>query len=120
MHFADSHNGCIAVFQIDGTFHQAIGKGVLGKPHDVCVDNQIAVADMGHRCVYIFTITGDYVMKYTSTFGQLHRPHCLTIFNNLTFVVDSYNHKVLAVGFVCTTLALDPPDVAKSDLHHKL
>ena len=106
VYIADSHNGCIAVFQTDGTFHRAIGKGLLGKPHDVCVDTQIAVVDMGHKCVYIFTITGDYLMKYTSTRhcpGQLRRPHCLTVFNNLTFVVDSYNHKVLAfnISGVC-------------------
>ncbi|XP_065908183.1 tripartite motif-containing protein 2-like [Dysidea avara] len=99
VYIADSHNGCIAVFQTDGKFHRAIGKGVLGKPHDVCVDNQIAVADMGHKCVYIFTITGDYLMKYSSTrhySGKLYRPHCLTMFNSFIFVVDSYNHKVLA------------------------
>ena len=94
MYIVDSHNGCIAVFQIDGKFW---------KPHDVYVDNQIAVADMGHKCVHIFTITRDYLMKYTSIkqcSGQLHRPHCLTMLNSLTFVVDSYNHKVLAFG-VC-------------------
>ena len=79
-YIADSHNGCIVVFQTDGTFHQAIGKSLLGKPHDVCIDNQIAVADMGHKCVHVFTITGDYLMKYTSTrycSGQLYRPHCV-------------------------------------------
>jgi len=35
------------------TFRCVIGEGILGEPHDVCVDNHTAVPDVNHKFVYI-------------------------------------------------------------------
>ena len=55
--------GHISVFQTNGQFSHFIGKGRLGSPHDVTVNNndQLLVADNRHHCIYTFTLDGNYV-----------------------------------------------------------
>ena len=75
------------------TFHCVIGKSLLGKPHDVYDDDHIAVPDMNHKFVYVFTATGDYFIYYMSTrhsFRLLHWPQCLAEYKGFKFGENSY------------------------------
>jgi len=95
VYVADSHNKRISVFKTDGRFQCTIGSGILSKPYDVSIDDQkyVVVADMGHKCVYVFTSHGDLCSKYGM--GQFQQPQCLTIFNGFTYVIDSFKHKLM-------------------------
>ena len=77
-------NQRISVFHTDGQFSHIIGKGQLGQPYDVTVNtnNQLLVADYSHHCIYIFTLDGNYVSKFTSqgsNRGILFKPISLSI-----------------------------------------
>ena len=76
-------NHRISVFHTNGQFSHIIGKGQLGQPYDVTVNtnNQLLVADANHDCIYIFTLDGNYVSKfssYGSDKGQLSSPYGVT------------------------------------------
>ena len=98
VHVADTGNSRIAVFQNNGTFCGTIGTSYLSQPHDVAISDHLFVADVGHHCVYKFTIDGHYVDKFGDpgmNWGQLCQPRSLAIDSEgYIFVADTYNQRV--------------------------
>ncbi|XP_065917708.1 E3 ubiquitin-protein ligase TRIM71-like [Dysidea avara] len=98
VYVADTGNSRIAVFQNNGTFCGTIGTSYLSQPHDVAISDHLFVADVGHRCVYKFTIDGHYVDKFGDpgmNWGQLCQPRSLAIdAEGYIFVADTYNQRV--------------------------
>ena len=97
---AESINHRISVFHTNGQFSHIIGKGQLGQPYDVTVNtnNQLLAADISHHCIYIFTLDGNYISKFTSCGsdrGQLSDPRSLTTdLYGFILVADTGNNRV--------------------------
>ena len=93
-------NHRISVFHTNGQFSHIIGKRQLGEPYDVTVNtnNQLLVTDCSHHCIYMFSLDGNYVSKFTSygsDRGQLSYPYgIITDLYGFTLVAENTNNRV--------------------------
>ncbi|XP_065892047.1 tripartite motif-containing protein 2-like [Dysidea avara] len=93
-------NKRISVFQCDGQFFHIIGLGHLISPHDVVInsDELLLISDMGHHCVYMFTIDGTYISKFGipgADRGQINNPNGIAVdVSGLIFITEDANHRV--------------------------
>ena len=80
VYVAECDGNRISVFQLDGQFSHIIGSGQLGNPHYIAINHtndQLLIADYSHHCIFIFTLDGNYVGKFSTQGtgrGQLSGP----------------------------------------------
>ena len=102
VYVTECHSGRrISVFQLDGQFSHIIGSRHLSNPHyaTVTTNDQLLVADCSHHSVFIFTLDGKYVGKFSTQGtgrGQLSGPSGIaTDMHGFILVTDSTNNSAL-------------------------
>ena len=100
VYIADHQCARIFVFQTNGQFCHAIGKGQVSCPYDVAVsiNSHLLVADWVNSCIYSFTLDGAYIGKFGemgSGRGLLSCPSSLTTDSNgYILVTENVNNRV--------------------------
>ena len=100
VYVVENGNNRVSVFQCNGQFLHIIGAKCLERPWYIAVNaNYLLVADMGHECISIFTLDGNYVGNYDTkgtTKGQLNYPCGIAInIYGYIFVTEYYNGHIL-------------------------
>ena len=101
---ADSENGRVQVFTIDGHYlrqfgEKGEGKGKIGDCTSIAIDSDIVyIADSGNNRVSIFTVDGDFLTSFGrqgSRPGGFNKPYGICIDDNgLVYVSDQYNSRI--------------------------
>ena len=101
VYIADYKCDCVLVFQTNGQYFNAVGKGKMRCPYDVAVsNNHLLVAGWIDGCVYRFTLDGAYVDKFGeagSGRGQLCNPSSLTTDSNGYIVVAEFSNNRVSI-----------------------
>jgi hypothetical protein len=68
---ADFLNGRVSVFSVEGEFIRHVGVGVLNCPESVAVSafDELVVADLGNRCLRVFSSSGDVLASVGDCFS---------------------------------------------------
>ena len=100
VYVTDATANCVMKFNTNGQFCQVIGKGYLNNPNGVTVNcnNHLLVTNLGNNSVYIFTLDGQYLGKFSSSGsgrGQLSSPRSITSdVNGFILITDTGNHRI--------------------------
>ena len=102
IYIADCQCDCIFVFQTNGQFCHAIGKGQVQYPYDVAVsiNNCLLVVGWTDSCIYSFTLDGTYIDRFGklgTNRGLLYRPSGLTTDSNGYILVAEFSNNRVSV-----------------------
>ena len=102
VYVADYSCHCIFIFQTNGQFCHAIGKGEIKYPHDVAVDisSHLLVADCINGCIRSFALDGTYIGKFGdkgSSRNLLRVPSSLTTDSNGFILVAEYSNNCVSI-----------------------
>lgn len=63
--------------------------GLIGDPQGICVDdfNNILVADRTSGAIFLYNEQGQFLRSLLSSWGSIHEPRQLRVFNNRSLVV---------------------------------
>jgi hypothetical protein len=88
LYVADSHNGVVKKFSPTGVLLGELGRGWLGLPTSVVVDDrwQVYVTDESRHVVSVFAGDGQYIGSISET--DLSDPHKLATDGDLLYVID--------------------------------